>query len=376
MSKIGIDARMYGKAQSGIGTYIKKITDYIFELDKENDYYLFLLEPNYSQYQPPHSKIHKIKVSSPWYSYQEQTKFLAKINQYNLDLMHFPHFNAPIFYQRKRIHTIHDITPKFFPGHKQKSWWRKFAYNLTIKTSLAQAAKIITISNWTKNDLIKHFKINPDKIEAFYLGIEPQFKIIENYAKIKELKDKYGITKPYLFFVSVWRNHKNFEGLIKAFTLLKKKYNLDYQLVLAGQEDPYYPQIRQAIEKSEYSSEIISPGFVSNKELVFLYNGAELFVIPSFYEGFGLIGLEAMACGIPVISSNATSLPEILGPAALYFDPHNTIEMTETIYKVLTNKGLTNQLVAKGFEQIKKYSWPECAKKTLNLYQEILTTNL
>ncbi len=371
--KIGIDARMYGKAQSGIGTYIKQITDHIFELDKNNDYYLFLLEPFYSQYKPPHDKIHKIKTNAYWYSYAEQTNFLWQIKKAKLDLMHFPHFNAPIFYSKKRITTIHDIIPNFFPGHKQKNWYRKKAYQLTLKSSLKKSAKIITVSNNTKDDLIKYLNVKQEKIEVTYLGIEKRFKVIENYDKIEATKAKYGITKPYLFFISAWRNHKNFEGLIKAFEILKNKHKLDYQLVLAGQEDPHYPNIRQIILKSEFKQDIITPGFINNQELPLIYNGAEIFVIPSFYEGFGIIGLEAMACGTPVVSSQATSLPEILGQAALYFNPHDIQKMAEVIKTVLTNKKLKKQLKEKGFEKIKKYSWQDCAQKTLTIYKKILS---
>lgn len=370
--KIGFDGRMYGKVQSGIGNYIKQLTDNIFLLDKDNDYYLFLLEPVYSDYQPPHNKIHKVKATSHWYSLAEQTKFLMDINKYNLDLMHFPHFNAPILYNRPRLVTIHDIIPKFFPGHKQKSWLRKKAYQLVLETNLKKSAKIITDSNYTKNDLIKHFHLKSDKIEVVYLGLEKHFQKIENYAKIKELKDKFQVNKPFIFFISVWRNHKNFEGLIKAFEIIKNKANLDVQLVLGGMEDPNYPNIRQAINNSPYKNDIITPGFISDDELPLFYNAAEMVVIPSFYEGFGLIGLEAMACSTPVVSSNAASLPEINGEAALYFNPKNTEEMANKILSLTKNPQLKSELIAKGLINLKRYSWPNCAQQTLSLYNKIL----
>lgn len=372
MAKIGIDARMYGKVQSGIGTYIQQLTAHLFALDKNNEYYLFLLDQAFTKYKTPNHNVHKIKTAAYWYSYAEQTKFLWQLNKFNFDLMHFPHFNAPIFYNKLRITTIHDITPKFFPGHKQKSWYRKKAYELTIKSSLKKSAKIFTISQNTKNDLIKYFKVTPEKIAVTYLGIEPQFKKITDYAKIKEIKAKYGITKPYLFFISTWRNHKNFQGLIKAFSILKNKYKLDYQLVLGGLEDPHYPNISQTINKSEHKKDIITPGFISDQELPLFYNAAEIFIIPSYYEGFGIIGLEAMACETPVISSKITSLPEILGEAAIYFDPHNPAEIAQKAKEVITNQELKNQLINKGLEQTKKYSWQKCAQETFTLYQKII----
>lgn len=370
--RIGIDARMYGKAQSGIGNYIKQITDRIFQLDKDNDYYLFLLEPQYSEYKEPHQKIHKVKVTAPWYSYNEQIGFLFNLLKYKLDLVHFPNFNAPIFYPGKRITTIHDITPKFFPGHKQKAFWHKLAYNLTLKAGLAFSKRIITISEWSKADLIKYFKQKKAKIDITYLGTEPQFQIIENYAKIKEAKDKYGITKPYLFFVGVWRNHKNIEGLVHAFEILKNDGRFDIQLVIAGQEDPAYPQIRKTIKDSIFQNDIITPGFINDNDLSLLYNGAALFVLPSFYEGFGLIGLEAMACGLPVVSSDSTCLPEIYGDAAAYFDPKDIDDVASKISVLLKNYSLQAELKNKGFAQIKKYSWDIAAKQTLEIYKKIL----
>ena len=369
--RIGIDARMFGKKISGLGTYAQNLTENIFEIDNDNDYYIFLLEPDFLNYAPEQQNVQPIKTSSKWYSYSEQINFLRLVNSLQLDLMHFTHFNAPIFYNKPRITTIHDITPKFFPGHRQKSWWRKKAYALTLKTSLKKSNQIITDSNFTKSEIIKYYKIPKEKISVVYLGIDSDFLVIENYGKIKELKDKHGLTKPFIFFISAWRSHKNFAGLISAFEILKKE-GFDYQLVLGGQEDPYYPNIRKRIEQSEFKNDIITPGFISEEELPSFYNAAEIFVLPSFYEGFGLIGLEAMACGTAVASSNAACLPEILGEAALYFEPNNEKDMAEIIKQILTNQTLKLDLKQKGLQQIKKYSWPDCAKKTLEIYNKIL----
>ncbi|MDD5341406.1 MAG: glycosyltransferase family 1 protein [Patescibacteria group bacterium] len=371
--RIGIDARMYGKAQSGIGNYIKQISDRIFQLDHENDYFIFLMEPIYSEYKISQPNVHKIKTQARWYGYAEQTTFLKELLDQKLDLVHFTNFNAPIFYPKKRITTIHDITPLFFPGHKQKLFWHKLAYRLTTKSSVKKSDKIVTISNYTKSDLVKFYGAEPQKIDVTYLGVEPQFKVIENYAKIKDIKDKYGISKPYLFFVGVWRNHKNIEGLIRAFDLIKKQGKFDIQLVISGQEDPNYPNIRAAINASAYKKDVITTGFVSDEDLPLLYNGASLFVLPSFYEGFGLIGLEAMACGIPVVSSNATCLPEIYGEAAIYFDPKNISEIADSVSQVLSDKQLQLELKNLGLAKVKKYSWDKTASQTLAIYKEILS---
>ncbi|MCK4800072.1 glycosyltransferase family 4 protein, partial [Candidatus Parcubacteria bacterium] len=260
----------------------------------------------------------------------------------------------------------------FFPGHKMKSIIRKIGFKTVFFSSVKKAVKVIAVSENTKNDIVNHFKIKKDKINVIYEGTDSQFKIINDDQRTTEIKRKYGITKSFIFYTGVWRDHKNLVGLIKAFGILRNKYKLDYQLVLGGKEDPYYPEVRETWEKLKLEQWIVRTGFIDQKDLPLFYNMAETFIIPSFYEGFGLIGLESFACGTPVISSNTTSLPEILGTAAIYFDPNNSEEMAEKIKLVLTNKKLYNELIEKGFEQVRKYSWETMGKETMRVYKKIL----
>ena len=370
--KIGIDARMYGYAQTGIGNYIRHLLKYIFKLDKENNYVIFLLPEEYDNFELPNERIRKIKVSAKWYGWKEQFLFPIELYKENLDLMHFTHFNSPVLYFKKSIVTIHDVTPYFFPGHKMKSVIRKIGFRTVFFSSVKKASKVIAVSKNTKIDIVKHFKIKKNKIDVIYEGADGQFKVINNNQKITEIKKKYNITKPFIFYTGVWRNHKNLVGLVKAFGILKNKYKLNYQLVLGGKEDPYYPEVRKTWEKLKLEKEIIRTGFIKQEELSLFYNAAEIFVIPSFYEGFGLIGLEAMSCGTPVVSSDKTSLPEVLGDAAIYFNPNNPEEMAEKMKLVLTDKKLYNELREKGFKQIEKYSWERMGGETIEIYDNIL----
>lgn len=370
--KIGIDARMYGYAQTGIGNYIRHLLKYIFKLDKENNYVIFLLPEEYDNFELPNERIRKIKVSAKWYGWKEQFLFPIELYKENLDLMHFTHFNSPVLYFKKSIVTIHDVTPYFFPGHKMKSVIRKIGFRTVFFSSVKKASKVIAVSKNTKIDIVKHFKIKKNKIDVIYEGADGQFKVINNNQKITEIKKKYNITKPFIFYTGVWRNHKNLVGLVKAFGILKNKYKLNYQLVLGGKEDPYYPEVRKTWEKLKLEKEIIRTGFIKQEELSLFYNAAEIFVIPSFYEGFGLIGLEAMSCGTPVVSSDKTSLPEVLGDAAIYFNPNNPEEMAEKMKLVLTDKKLYNELREKGFKQVEKYSWERMGGETIEIYDNIL----
>ena len=368
--KIGIDARMYGRQQTGIGTYIKCLTDYLFKIDDKNEYVLFLLEPEFSRFKPPTPRVKKQKVTSHWYSWREQLKFPLELSKVKVDLMHFPHFNSPIFYPQKSIVTIHDITPRFFPGHKMGSLIRRTGFRIVFNSTVKKARLIITPSQATKGDLIKYFKVPAKKIRVIYEGTEPDFRVIKNHGKIEKLKEKYGLAKPFILYVGVWRNHKNIVGLIKAFDILLKKYKGDYQLVIAGKEDSYYPEIKKIHQQLGLKDRIIYPGFVPDKELPLIYNAASLFALPSFYEGFGLVALEAMACGTPVVSSKTASLPEVLGSAAIFFDPKNPEEMAEVLARVLKDNNLQKDLIIKGLERAEKYSWSQMAKETLKIYEE------
>ena len=369
---IGIDARMYGYAQTGIGNYIRHLLEYIFKQDTENNFVIFLMSDEYDDFILPNERIRKVKVSAKWYSWKEQFLFPFQLYKEKLDLMHFTHFNSPILYFRKSIVTIHDVTPFFFPGHKMKSLVRKIGFRAVFFSSVKKATKVIAVSQSTKNDIVKHFKIKETKIKVVYEGADEQFRVINNDEEIENFKKKYNITKPYIFYTGVWRNHKNLVGLIKAFGILKKKYNLDYNLVLGGKEDSYYPEVRKTWEKLGLGDDIIRTGFIDQEDIPLFYNVAKAFVIPSFYEGFGLIGLEAMACGTPVISSNTTSLPEILGDAAIYFDPKNSEEMAEKIRLVLTDEKLYNELRKKGFQQLEKYDWETMGIETMGIYEGTL----
>ncbi len=390
---IAIDARMYGATQTGIGNYIFHLMKYLFEIDQKNNYLVFLLPEEYDKFKLPNERVKKIKVSAKWYSWKEQVVFPLEILKHKIDLVHFPHFNSPILYhwispfcKAKTVATIHDLTPYYFPGHKMNSWLRRKGFRLVFSTAIKKSSRVIAVSEYTKKDMIKIFlntskknSLAPfseggaiDKIQVIYEGVDGQFQVIKDYGKMKAIKEKYKIIRPFIFYTGVWRNHKNLVGLIKAFDLIVNKYKINYQLVLGGKEDPYYPEVRQTWKKLNLGDRIIRAGFISQKDLPLFYNMADVFVIPSFREGFGLIGLESMACGTPVISSNKTSLPEILGNAAVYFSPADYEEMAKKIALVIQDENLKSNLVQKGFQQVEKYDWRRMAGKTLEMYEKVM----
>ncbi len=364
---IGIDGRMYGPEQTGIGTYIQELTRNIFAIDKKNRYVLFLLDPAYTHYiAPPNVK--KVRVVSPWYSWREQYRLPLEFLRERVDLMHFPHFNAPLLWPGKMVVTIHDLTPRFFPGHKMDSSLRKFGFRTVFSGVLRKASRVIAVSHATKDDILRYHAVREAKIEVIHEGVKP-LMMQENQ---NDIRTKYGITKPFLFYVGVWRGHKNLVGLVRAFHILRTRYGLDISLVLGGAEDPHFSEVRATWESLNLEKEIIRPGFIPEGELTRFYQAASLLVIPSFREGFGFIGLEAASLGTPVAASYIPALREVLGRAAVYFDPQDPDDMARKMWCVLRHVPLREECIASGFERVKRYSWESCARETLRVYEEVL----
>lgn len=369
--KIGIDARMYGKEQTGIGLYIENLIENIVKIDSENEYVLFLRKENFESFDVPMKNFKKVLVRGTWYSFAEQTIFLFQLLKENLDVAHFTSFNAPLFYFKKRITTIHDLTPKYFPGHKMGSIFRRVPFALVFARSIYGSKKIIAVSNYTKNEILKYYNVNPEKIEVVYQGI-PNKKGIKAKISKEAFLGKYKLSKPYIFYTGVWRNHKNIVGLIKAFHILKNRYKKEIFLVLGGKEDSFYPEVKREWETLCLEKDIIRPGFIKDNEIGLFLENARCFVLPSFVEGFGFGPLEALSFGTPVAVSDIPATREALGEAALYFDPKNPEDMAQKIRLVLDDEKLRSEIVLKGREMVKKYDWRACAKKTLNIYRSVI----
>jgi len=355
--KIGIDARMFSDQFTGIGRYTFELTKRLFQR-KEIDWVIFMNDPEYSKFSfPKHVK--KVCVNAKHYSATEQTKFLKILNQEQCDLIHFTHFNLPLFYRKPFVVTIHDTTISYYPGKKMNTWWRKSAYNLVIKHAVKASREIITVSHNTAADVKKLFKINPGKIHPIHIGVDKSFK------------SKKTEKKHFLLYAGNWREHKNVTGLIDAFALLRTQHP-DLKLVITGKADPYYPEVPEAIQRHKLEKYIDLVGLVSQKELLKLYSEAEVFVFPTFYEGFGLPPLEAMAIETPVAASCIASVPEVCGDAAAYFNPHSAGDMAEVIHHVLTDEKYQQELIKAGKKQIKKFSWEACEKETWKIYKSCL----
>ncbi|MEN4017617.1 MAG: glycosyltransferase family 1 protein [Methanobacterium sp.] len=241
--------------------------------------------------------------------------------------------------------------------------------------SMKKADRIITISNHTKYDLIKETNISPDKVETIYLGVDEQFRELPQ-KEVENVKKKYKLPEKFILYVGSEQSRKNLPVLIKAFKKLLETFNLqNIKLVKVGR-----PQIKESqrkkifnlIDKLNLQKHIIFIEYVPEEDIASIYNAADIFVFPSFYEGFGLPPLEAMACGTPVITSNVTSLPEVVGDAGIMINPHNIDGLANKMYELLTNDGLKDDLRKKGLNRAKLFSWDKTAHETFKIYEDII----
>lgn len=340
-------------------------------LDKRNQYFVFLLPKDFDKFLES-KNFKKVLADFSWYGFAEQFKFPTLLRQYNLDLIHFPHFNVPIFYTGKFVVTIHDLIHQ----HRQMGKVttlnpvsfkiKQLGYRKVFKTAVTKSDQIFVPSNCVKKLLMEEWRIPDKKIiitpEAVDDGILSLVSKITD-TKVKAILKKFKISSPFIFYVGNAHPHKNVEGLIKTFLNLKaKKPNL--KLVLSGYDHFFW----QRIKKQFQDPSIIFTGFVSDEQLVALYKSAQFFVMPSFEEGFGIPMLEAMACGCPVAASNTASLPEVGKDAAVYFDPQDSDDMAKQLMKVLDSKSLRAKLIINGNKRVKRFSWIKLAQQTLEGY--------
>jgi glycosyltransferase involved in cell wall biosynthesis len=288
--------------------------------------------------------------------------------------MHYTNFNTPLLRSRiPSVVTIHDLTLWFFEGRRHRGKIKRAIYRFLIRQSCRNAARVIAISAGAKADIVKHLGIAPEKIDVIHEAV-PDF--LRNTPVSSErqtaLRSKFNLTKPFFIYVGQWRSHKNLPRMIRAMALAKHRYQLDYQLVLVGKVDSMFPEVMETIGKLGLQSTVITTGYVADSDLAHLYRAAAAFVFPSLYEGFGLPPLEAMACGTPVISSNASVMPEVLGDAALYFDPYNIEDIAAALHRFARTISLQQSLKLRAATQVAKYSFDEMARATLAVYQRVL----
>lgn len=360
---IAIDARGYS---TSTGRYVRKLIENLELLDTHNKYSILLKSRDWDKYEPGVKNFTKVQAEFTEFTLAEQLGFKRLLNKLGVDLVHFTMPNQPIFYRGKKVTTIHDLTRLRFGNPSSNLSVFKFRQKIfghVIKQVTSKSLAIITPSQFIKDDLVSFTKIDPNKITVTY---EAADEIMRPTKPVSKLLDQQ-----YLLYVGQAYSHKNLQNFVRSFAKLRQT-NHSLKLVLAGRKTANHITLKQWIDEQNIDG-IVFTDFINDTQLGWLYKNARCYVFPSLSEGFGLPGLEAMTHDCPVVSSNATCLPEIYGDAAHYFDPNDVNDMTKKIQEVLGDKKLRSQLISNGKKQLEKYSWGKMARQTLEIYESILS---
>jgi glycosyltransferase involved in cell wall biosynthesis len=359
-----IDGRMI--SNTGIGRWLQNVVGHLVRI-KSDHKITVLVNRDSEQVRSFHLQTAQLYFSAPIYSIREQIVLPLQLENEHPDVVHFPNFNVPLLQRTPLVLTLSDLIYYIYP-QACPSWIGHQYARFMIRAAAKKASRIITLSEHSKRDLIRHLGCPPEKIAVVYPAIDSEVFRPQDSASVEVVKRKFGIQRPYLFYTGNHEPRKNLERLVHAFRRIPNRRN--FQLVLGGRVGRRHQAFYASIADLVATDEVILSGEIPEPDLPLLYAGAELFVFPSEYEGFGLPPLEAMATGVPVACSGATSLPEVVGDAAALFDPGSAGEMAAAMNRVLSSKQLASELREKGFERIRRFSWASAAQQIMHIYEQ------
>lgn len=374
MKRIGINLLPFKKKLTGTGIYAYNILNEIFKLDKKNEYFLFVNRNtrdvfNFQQ-ENIHIKILPFDVANVLVRiFWEQIIFPCFLEKYKVNLLFTPSVVIPVISNCKHVTCIHDLIP--FQITKKYSKIRSYYVKRMTKLSAQKADYVLTVSQNSKKDIKYYCRIPSKKIFITYNGISHSTGFVDSndwllFKKVKKIPNKY------LLFLGTLEPGKNLEVLIKAYNILVHKYSIDFKLVLAGGKGWSYHTIFEEVKKNNLEDKIVFTDYVPMAYLAFLYKEATVFILPSSYEGFGIPALEAMSYGTPVVVSNTSSLPEVVGDAGKLVFPINEYSFSEAINEVICDLTLQKKMIAKGYQQAAKFSWNNSAKIVLEVFNKVV----
>jgi len=364
--KIAFDLRRIGNP--GIGRYMKCLAESITSQAPEHEYLLLL--PPQSEHLVHAPNAQKLCTGLKYYSFREQFELPRILSCHKVDLLHSPHFLLPMARPCPAVATIHDVIylacPEDLPSFAGRLYYRAMMNGCS-----HTATRIITDSKHSKDEIIRYLHADPAKIEVVYPAVDPFFESPVDPAQVESVRSRFGIDRDYILCVGIYKPRKNHAGLLKAFQLLLKS-GVQSQFVVAGPMGEGKPVLQRLAAEFGIANHVTFTGFVNDADLRALYSGARVCVCPSLYEGFGFTVLEAMACGTPVVCSSSTSLPEVAGKAALYFDPHKPEEIAVQLGSAFSDDAVRASLIADGHSNLLRFNWAETARQTLAVYHQAL----
>ncbi len=378
--RICIDARPIINKQTGLGRYTYNIINALKKIDNQNDYLILVdaqLSPTHPVFDGNNDRFVYKKCPIPGVTVQQQLQLRQFLADERIDVYHYPHFDLPIAVARRypAVFTVHDLTYLLHRGvFRGAEALKKWYTHQIMRLGIGVAQKIIAVSDSTKKDLVDYFHLNgsaSSKVTTIYEACEPNFERLEDNKRIDNFKQKWNLTRPYFLFIGERRPHKNLVRQIEAFDRFLQQVGREFEFIIIGKSYNDYVEPEARSQQLNLTGRVRFLGYVADDELPLFYNGAVAFLFVSLYEGFGIPILEAMACGTPVITSNMSSCQEVAGDAALLVNPYQVAEICLAIEKIATDDSLRANLIQKGLERHKKFSWEIAAQQTLNLYQQL-----
>ena len=387
--KIGIDARWIFKELSGIGSYTRELIRHLARLERADEFVIYFSDPALRDRTVAETDLGRAPNFStrllPFglFSIRNQFRLPSLLAEAVLDVFHSTNYMIPLraFPRRRPGHircvtTIHDLIPLMFPAYAPRAWKRRFfpLYRWLMHEVALRSDLVITDSQSARDDVVRHLRLPPERVLAIPLGVETKFKpLARANADAMGWIPGGARAEKTILWVGRADPYKNLVGLIEAFAALRKKYRLPVELRLVGPKDRRYPEASRLAASLGIADAVTWLGYLPDDRLVNEYQHADVFVQPSWYEGFGLPVLEAFACGMPVICSNKGSLPEVAGGAALTVQPQDMIGLTEAMRRVLTDSRLARDMRARGLRQAQKFTWEATARMTLETYKKAVS---
>jgi glycosyltransferase involved in cell wall biosynthesis len=330
----------------GIGRYMKCLSEEILAQDPLGDYLLILPPGGEDMIQTGGSRAEIITPRLKYYSVREQIQLPRILRKHKVDLLHSPHFLLPLVQTCPSVVTIHDMIGLRWKENIQSRIGRVY-FRCMISAAVRLADRIITVSKFSRDEIVRYLGVDPEKIKVIYSGISPDCQQVTDNVQLENIRTKYRIENEYIVYAGIYRPRKNHAALLRAFRRFLSN-NGHANLVFVGPLNGEEQELRRLADELGISQKVIFTGFVDDYELRALYSAARVYACPSLYEGFGFTVLEAMACGTPVVCTGETSLPEVAGDAALYADPGNPEEFAQALHDVFTNASLRDTLIEKG----------------------------
>ena len=373
--KVAIDIRR--STDFGVGTYVRNIVRALGRLDRQNTYYLIGAPDKAREIDDLPFNFHVVPFAEADNSPRGYFAFRTEVSRLNCDLVHVPKlFWVPRGLPCPYVMTVHDVLEHMSRARGQSGVRRSLHFHLTRRV-LAGAARVFAVSQFTKSELEKLFGIPAQRIEVVYNAIDERF--LRGHANQSDrdlIAERYQVTYPFLLYAGRISPHKNLVRIIEAFsalktTLAKESMLPDLKLIIIGDELSKHPDLRRTVIKSGVQNDVRFLGFVPIEVLRIFYDAAKVFVFPSLYEGFGLPPMEAMAHGTPVVTSNTSSLPEVVGNAAVLVNPENVFEIMRALHRVLTDQQLREKMKRRSYEQSQRFSWESSARRVLKVYEDV-----